>query len=142
MSLFLTRDSWGRAHAGEFPVGRGDLAMATSNPMEGITAGKSGPCGSWCTTAARPGGFWCEVRPLARAWVLTCARCKSHRRFDAGAVAALQNRAPFAVCCGEQMAPRPVKGTKTSEACGPRCRASKGHVCDCSCGGENHGRDA
>ena len=36
----------------------------------------------------------------------------------------------------------PVKGTKTSEACGPRCRASKGHVCDCSCGGENHGRDA
>lgn len=116
----------------------------TSDPMDGVTVGDTGPGGSQCVAVRGydRGGFWCQVRPLHKAWVLRCGRCKSHRRFDAGATAAVVNRAPFAVCCGEQMAPRVIKGTKTSEACGSRCRSSKGHVCDCSCGGENHGRDA
>lgn len=35
---------------------------------------------------------------------------------------------------------KPVFGTFKKEiTCGARCRGSKGHVCDCSCGGANHG---
>jgi len=34
-----------------------------------------------------------------------------------------------------------IKGTTNpDEKCGARCLASKGPTCDCSCGGENHGK--
>jgi len=33
-----------------------------------------------------------------------------------------------------------IEGFKTEEKCGGMCRNAKGHSCDCSCGGENHGK--
>jgi len=32
-----------------------------------------------------------------------------------------------------------VRGRVTAHKCGAKCLASKGFVCDCSCGGKNHG---
>lgn len=32
-----------------------------------------------------------------------------------------------------------VKGRKTKHACDAKCMASKGPVCECACGGRNHG---
>lgn len=42
--------------------------------------------------------------------------------------------------CGRPLRIHAVKGTKTSEKCGPKCVNTKGHDCECSCGGSNHGR--
>lgn len=44
--------------------------------------------------------------------------------------------------CGGWAAVMPVNATKTDHACDERCRNAKGHDCECSCGGENHGVDA
>jgi hypothetical protein len=33
-----------------------------------------------------------------------------------------------------------VKGTFTACPCDPRCTSARGHDCQCSCGGANHGR--
>lgn len=44
------------------------------------------------------------------------------------------------LCCGREVYLQPVKGTRKPEIkCGAKCWSSKGHVCDCSCGGRNHG---
>lgn len=43
-------------------------------------------------------------------------------------------------CCGKPVDMKPVKGIHNDEIeCGAKCRASKGHRCECSCGGKNHG---
>lgn len=43
-------------------------------------------------------------------------------------------------CCGKPVEMKAVKGTKVPEIpCGAKCLSSKGHVCECSCGGKNHG---
>lgn len=89
------------------------------------------------------GALFCQqVRPLNRAWVATCPRCKAHRRVEAGDTAAILNGAPLVVCCGEMVHARMVKGSTNDTRCGAKCTGSKGHVCECSCGGKNHGRDA
>lgn len=36
---------------------------------------------------------------------------------------------------------RQVKGTVTNHVCDARCTSAKGHKCECSCGGANHGAD-
>lgn len=41
--------------------------------------------------------------------------------------------------CGHEMGYEIVKGRKTETPCGAKCLSSKGHVCECSCGGKNHG---
>jgi hypothetical protein len=42
--------------------------------------------------------------------------------------------------CGNGRTAKPVKGTfNAAHVCSARCTASKGFVCDCSCGGKNHG---
>lgn len=41
--------------------------------------------------------------------------------------------------CGARMQLDTVAGTKTDHVCNAKCTASKGHVCECSCGGANHG---
>ena len=35
--------------------------------------------------------------------------------------------------------PKCILGTVTATPCGSACTNAKGHVCECSCGGENHG---
>jgi hypothetical protein len=43
-------------------------------------------------------------------------------------------------CCGKAVTMKAVKGVRNDEIeCGAKCRSSKGHVCECSCGGKNHG---
>lgn len=43
-------------------------------------------------------------------------------------------------CCGQPVGMRQVKGTRNDAiACDARCLSSKGHRCECSCGGKNHG---
>jgi hypothetical protein len=43
-------------------------------------------------------------------------------------------------CCGRAVKMLPVKGTKRPEiACGAKCLNGTGHVCECACGGRNHG---
>jgi len=49
---------------------------------------------------------------------------------------------PVVMCCGSMMNAKLLKGIATEHKCGAKCRTSKGHVCECSCGGKNHGRDA
>lgn len=34
-----------------------------------------------------------------------------------------------------------VRGRHSDTPCDHRCTSAKGHTCDCSCGGANHGRD-
>ena len=42
--------------------------------------------------------------------------------------------------CGKHVWMRDVKGTYRAEKkCDARCLNSTGHVCECSCGGKNHG---
>ena len=110
--------------------------------MAGMTTTAMGG-GFSVAIAGHRGALWCNaVRPLHKAWVATCSRCKSHRRVEAGDTAAIVNGAPLLVCCGEQTHARLVKGSTNDTRCGAKCTGSKGHVCECSCGGKNHGKDA
>lgn len=86
-----------------------------------------------------------NVRPLNRDWIFNCKRCKAHRRLDRGTLCQVTNIGgafPDLPCCGQPMAAKPLKGVVTEHKCSAKCRTSKGHVCECSCGGKNHGRDA
>lgn len=42
--------------------------------------------------------------------------------------------------CGRRLQWKGIKGHKNSTPCSVKCTHSKGFVCDCSCGGANHGR--
>jgi len=43
--------------------------------------------------------------------------------------------------CGKLAYGRPIKAIRSDHACDARCTSAKGHNCECSCGGENHGKD-
>lgn len=44
--------------------------------------------------------------------------------------------------CGRLVQVRPVAGVFRAEVpCDARCTSAKGHKCECSCGGANHGMD-
>ena len=51
------------------------------------------------------------------------------------------NGHPVTVCtCRTKITCKPVQGRlNRAKECNARCIASKGHVCECSCGGKNHG---
>ena len=88
-----------------------------------------------------PGGLGVLTR---RTWIARCPKCKAHARIEAGTRTAIWNKRPAVACtCGASMSAKPLDG-RVSEAhkCGARCLASKGHVCECSCGGKNHGTNA
>ena len=45
-----------------------------------------------------------------------------------------------AVCvCGSQVSGDEVKATPSNHPCDPRCINATGSICECSCGGKNHG---
>ena len=49
-------------------------------------------------------------------------------------------RAQALTCCGTYVKAATVKGTRNADIpCGAKCLSSTGHVCECSCGGKNHG---
>ena len=45
----------------------------------------------------------------------------------------------FCARCSEPVKSQALIGRVTAKKCGARCQSSTGHVCECSCGGENHG---
>lgn len=48
------------------------------------------------------------------------------------------------LCCREHRRPicfSLVQGRKNDTACDSRCTSARGHNCECSCGGANHGCD-
>lgn len=94
------------------------------------------------TTIPMAAAMFSVIEPLKATWVLRCTRCKAHRRLDAGTVAPKINRAPHLLCCGQQMTAKVLKGITTDHVCSAKCMGSKGHVCECSCGGKNHGKAA
>lgn len=90
--------------------------------------------------------FRADVRACRRDWILRCRTCKDHLRLDAGTLVPMANiggtMGPIVMCCGVEMNAKLLKGIVTDHKCGAKCRTSKGHVCECSCGGKHHGRDA
>lgn len=63
---------------------------------------------------------------------------------DAGDFVAMNDSSRAACACGRSVYGvelRIVQGRFSPDhKCGARCRNSKGHTCDCSCGGANHGQ--
>jgi hypothetical protein len=53
-------------------------------------------------------------------------------------------RSDFRACptCKQTMGMKIIQGSKTETPCDDRCTEAKGHKCECSCGGLNHGRAA
>ena len=48
---------------------------------------------------------------------------------------------PDLQCCGKSMSSNVIKGIRNDAIkCDARCENAKGHNCECSCGGKNHGR--
>ena len=48
---------------------------------------------------------------------------------------------PVRECCGREVTLRAVVGKfSVGHKCDARCETSKGHNCECACGGANHGR--
>ena len=78
---------------------------------------------------------------LRSVWILRCPGCKAHRRLEPGTpVARFWQGKPDLRCdCGRSMAAKLLRARTTDKGCNARCMASKGHVCECSCGGKNHG---
>jgi len=47
---------------------------------------------------------------------------------------------PGKCACGREIHFRDVRGTfNAAKECNDKCMGSAGHVCECSCGGKNHG---
>lgn len=51
------------------------------------------------------------------------------------------NPANYTCHCGNIRILKAVVGRVTDHQCGARCTSSIGPVCDCECGGRNHGSD-
>ncbi len=46
------------------------------------------------------------------------------------------------LCCGKKMDWNFLRAFEVAEIpCDARCTGARGHNCECSCGGENHGKD-
>jgi len=43
--------------------------------------------------------------------------------------------------CGQNVFGENFKMSVSAHKCGAKCISSKGHICECSCGGANHGRN-
>jgi len=91
--------------------------------------------------------------------IAKCLRCKkahlrvaTYRRFYVSKVylGEVQKRAYLArvgndlplLCCGREWHYRTIDGVKSERhPCDERCTSAKGHKCECSCGGKNHGSE-
>lgn len=83
------------------------------------------------------------MRKLKSVWILRCPGCRGHRRLERGTEVRMRNGKPDVRCpCGRSMTAKLLSGRTTDKACDTRCEGAKGHKCECSCGGENHGVSA
>ncbi len=77
---------------------------------------------------------------LRKTWICRCTGCNAHRRIEPGTKVRMRNKKPDVRCvCGRSMTAKLLNGQVSAHECNARCMASKGHVCECSCGGANHG---
>lgn len=89
----------------------------------------------------------CKVAARFRATVETRKVSLGYGRYDyVTRVAAPWGRAEssngrvYATClCGGRAEFSRIAGHKTDHKCGAKCRNSTSGICECSCGGENHG---
>ena len=81
------------------------------------------------------------VTKIAWAWMARCNSCRAPLHLPAGTEVALRMGKPDVDCpsCGGSMHAKMIKGSVSEAPCNAKCEASKGHVCECSCGGVNHG---
>lgn len=84
------------------------------------------------------------MKTLNRTWIARCKRCKTHLRVESGSTVKMWNNKPAIGCeCGAgTMSAALLKSILTEHECGSKCMSAKGHVCECSCGGTNHGKAA
>jgi hypothetical protein len=83
------------------------------------------------------------TKTLNSTWIGRCPACRAHARVEAGTTVEMWNGKPAVRCaCGVTMTAKLLKGVVTDHECDARCMSSKGHVCECSCGGANHGKAA
>lgn len=80
-------------------------------------------------------------KTLKSTWICRCKGCKAHKRIEGGTEVEVWNGKPAVRCnCGAgTMVAKLLQGATSEHECGDRCMSSKGHVCECSCGGANHG---
>lgn len=79
------------------------------------------------------------VSYLAGTFIGGCKHCKKPVRSE-GAVDFHSSMNVHAACaCGQWVKVERLRGRVTDHKCGGKCRASKGPVCECACGGANHG---
>lgn len=98
-------------------------------------------------SVTRPATAPIDGRPISG--IAKCMRCKSAKRVEGyvrrtyagyGRYTATESW-PTVVCsCGRAypMISR-IKAITTDHKCDSRCTSAKGHNCECSCGGKNHG---
>lgn len=117
-------------------------------------------------TTHRPANETASKTPAPAVFVGKCKRCKTAARFEAPVVRTyiaqlgygrterrtwraapwgteqVNNDGSISVrcLCGGTAWFYRLIGRVTKQKCGARCMSSTGHVCDCSCGGHNHGR--
>lgn len=102
--------------------------------------------------AYKPAGD--NVRAIAG--MARCHRCKTVRRVDGWLEKLTNGRDRFgnqryvtretwpqlACSCGHHtQGIQRIQGVTTDHTCDARCTSARGHQCECSCGGANHGRD-
>lgn len=98
------------------------------------------------------GQFTRRENEVAAFYMATCRRCKSVQRIEGSkrrimrrdlfgneVVARIDERAPEVECCGQRPEFNRILGTRGTHECDARCVHATGHVCECSCGGKNHG---
>ena len=76
------------------------------------------------------------------AFLAYCPRCKDRVRFDGGWPGACVCNCTVAKwgSVNEALRFTGIKGHVTAHQCNAKCMESKSGVCECSCGGHNHGR--
>lgn len=109
--------------------------------------------------ASRKGEWYAaEHEPKQVRWIAKCKACKcvtstlasnvnrgneklgSMFRDQTGESGSYGGFAIRCRCCGKARKAEPIKGTYNPRVeCNAKCMASKGNVCECSCGGKNHG---
>jgi len=72
----------------------------------------------------------------AHQWTAEAVTKVQHVGFEFG-----RSKAPIIRCtCGGTMGGKFIVASISEHKCDARCMNSRGHVCDCSCGGANHGK--
>ena len=89
-----------------------------------------------CTCGVRAHGSVSEAVTVVSGYYL-------NRPFSRRTSKVVSDSCPKTCGCGRVFARRAVKATRNDAVkCDARCTGAKGHVCECSCSGANHGTAA